>query len=35
VTALVGEMRTMPGLPSSPGGERIDLDAEGEVVGLF
>ena len=35
VTALVGEMRTMPGLPSSPGGERIDLDADGEVLGLF
>ncbi|HXX61311.1 MAG TPA: formate--tetrahydrofolate ligase [Candidatus Sulfotelmatobacter sp.] len=35
VTALVGEMRTMPGLPSSPGGERIDLDEAGEVVGLF
>jgi formyltetrahydrofolate synthetase len=35
VTALVGEMRTMPGLPSSPGGERIDLDPEGQVVGLF
>ena len=35
VTALVGEMRTMPGLPSSPGGERIDLDEAGEVLGLF
>jgi len=35
VTPLVGEMRTMPGLPSSPGGERIDLDAAGEVLGLF
>jgi formyltetrahydrofolate synthetase len=35
VTALVGEMRTMPGLPSSPGGERIDLDGAGEVLGLF
>ena len=35
VTPLAGEMRTMPGLPSRPGGENIDLDDEGEVVGLF
>jgi formate--tetrahydrofolate ligase len=35
VTPLVGEMRTMPGLPSRPGGENIDVDAEGNIVGLF
>jgi formate--tetrahydrofolate ligase len=35
VTPLVGEMLTMPGLPSRPGGERIDIDADGQVVGLF
>ena len=35
VTPLAGEMRTMPGLPSKPGGEHIDLDPEGEIVGLF
>jgi formate--tetrahydrofolate ligase len=35
ITALVGEMRTMPGLPSRPGGEKIDIDADGNVVGLF
>ena len=35
ITPLAGEMRTMPGLPSRPGGENIDLDAEGEIVGLF
>ncbi len=35
VTPLVGEMRTMPGLPSTPGGENIDVDAEGNIVGLF
>ncbi len=35
VTPLAGEMRTMPGLPSRPGGENIDLDAEGNIVGLF
>jgi len=35
VTPLAGEMRTMPGLPSKPGGENIDLDPEGEIIGLF
>jgi formate--tetrahydrofolate ligase len=35
ITPLCGEMRTMPGLPSRPGGEKIDIDASGEVVGLF
>jgi formate--tetrahydrofolate ligase len=35
ITPLAGEMRTMPGLPSRPGGENIDLDPEGEIVGLF
>jgi len=32
---LCGEMRTMPGLPSSPAGERIDLDENGKIIGLF
>ena len=35
VTPLAGDMRTMPGLNSQPGGERIDIDADGNVVGLF
>ena len=37
VTAVCGDMRLMPGLNKSPGGERIDLDLEhgGEIVGLF
>ncbi|HJW22225.1 MAG TPA: formate--tetrahydrofolate ligase [Candidatus Limnocylindrales bacterium] len=35
VTPLAGEMRTMPGLPSHPGGENIDIDSEGRIVGLF
>jgi formate--tetrahydrofolate ligase len=35
VTPLIGEMRTMPGLPSVPGGERIDIDASGNIIGLF
>jgi formate--tetrahydrofolate ligase len=32
---LAGDMRTMPGLPSRPAGEKIDIDADGNVVGLF
>ncbi len=35
ITALCGDMRTMPGLPSKPGGENIDIDAAGNIVGLF
>ena len=35
VTPMLGEMRMMPGLPSRPGGERIDLDSDGNIVGLF
>jgi formate--tetrahydrofolate ligase len=32
---LLGEMRTMPGLPSEPNTWKIDLDEHGNVVGLF
>jgi formate--tetrahydrofolate ligase len=32
---LAGEMQTMPGLGSSPAAVRVDLDAEGRIVGLF
>ena len=35
VTPIAGDMRTMPGLNSKPGGERIDIDADGNIVGLF
>jgi formate--tetrahydrofolate ligase len=31
---LAGEMRTMPGLGSAPAAARIDLDEDGEIVGL-
>jgi formyltetrahydrofolate synthetase len=35
VYPLVGEMRTMPGLPSHPAAENVDIDFEtGRVVGL-
>jgi formate--tetrahydrofolate ligase len=32
---LCGDMRTMPGLPKVPAGDSIDLDENGEIVGLF
>lgn len=32
---LLGEMRTMPGLPSVPAGTKVDIDEQGRVVGLF
>jgi formate--tetrahydrofolate ligase len=35
ITPILGDMRTMPGLPSRPGGERIDIDDGGNVIGLF
>jgi formate--tetrahydrofolate ligase len=31
---LAGDMRTMPGLPTHPGAERIDIDSDGNTVGL-
>ncbi len=33
--ALCGSMMTMPGLPSHPAGENVDIDANGKIVGLF
>ncbi len=33
--ALAGDIRTMPGLSAHPAAERIDLDRDGDVVGLF
>ena len=34
VYPICGDMRTMPGLPSSPNAVRIDIDEKGEIVGL-
>ncbi len=31
---LIGQMNTMPGLSSSPGGLKVDIDEEGRIVGL-
>jgi formyltetrahydrofolate synthetase len=32
---LLGQMRTMPGLPSKPAYMNVDIDEDGNVVGLF
>ncbi len=32
---LVGEMSTLPALPTVPAGTRVDIDDDGNVVGLF
>lgn len=34
VYAIAGDMRTMPGLGRHPAAERIDIDADGNIVGL-
>ncbi len=34
VYPICGEMRTMPGLSARPAANRIDLDGDGEIVGL-
>jgi len=35
VTALSGNIMTMPGLPKLPAAERIDIDNDGMITGLF
>lgn len=35
VVMLTGDIMTMPGLPKSPAAERIDIDADGVIKGLF
>jgi formate--tetrahydrofolate ligase len=32
---LCGTMQTMPGLPSHPVGEKIDIDDKGNIIGLY
>ena len=34
IVMVCGDIMTMPGLPKAPSAERIDLDAQGQVVGL-
>ena len=35
VYALLGNILTMPGLPTTPGGSRVDIDESGKTIGLF
>ena len=35
LVALTGEIMTMPGLPKVPAAERIDVDEDGKISGLF
>ena len=35
LVALTGDIMTMPGLPKSPAAERIDVDEDGRISGLF
>ena len=35
IVVLTGDIMTMPGLPKSPAAERIDIDENGHIVGLF
>ena len=35
LVALTGEIMTMPGLPKVPAAERIDVDENGRITGLF
>ena len=35
IVVLTGDILTMPGLPKSPAAERIDVDADGKITGLF
>ena len=34
IYAICGEMRTMPGLAANSAAERIDIDANGDIIGL-
>jgi formate--tetrahydrofolate ligase len=35
IVALTGDIMTMPGLPKVPAAERIDVDENGKISGLF
>ena len=35
VVALTGDIMTMPGLPKVPAANRIDVDGNGSITGLF
>ncbi len=35
IVALAGKIMTMPGLPKVPAAEKIDIDKDGNIVGIF
>ena len=35
IVCICGDLLTMPGLPKQPAANRIDIDANGKIVGLF
>ena len=35
VVAITGKIMTMPGLPKVPAAEKIDLDEDGNIIGIF
>lgn len=35
VVMLTGDIMTMPGLPKAPAAEKIDVDSNGKITGLF
>ncbi len=35
IVAIAGDIMTMPGLPKIPAAERIDIDNDGKITGLF
>lgn len=35
VVALTGDIMTMPGLPKVPAANKIDIDENGKITGLF
>ena len=35
IVALTGDIMTMPGLPKVPAAEKIDVDKDGKITGLF
>jgi formate--tetrahydrofolate ligase len=34
VVALCGDIMTMPGLPKTPAAEKVDVNKDGDIVGL-
>ena len=35
IVMVCGDIMTMPGLPKQPAAERIDIDDNGNIIGLF